>query len=97
VLTEEWLMDYAMKHQLGGPHHPMDASSKVLNAIIPAAGLTKAFSIKWDGNPPLCQALALAVGHKKRTGEVKIAPKERIDRVKEVLGEHSEPSWYEMC
>jgi hypothetical protein len=64
-------------------------SSKVLNIIIPAAGLTKAFSIEWDGNPPLCQAVALAVGHKKRTGEVKIVPKERIDRVKEVLGENS--------
>jgi hypothetical protein len=58
----------------------MDATSKVLNVIIPTAGLTKAFSIKW--NPPLCQALALAVDHRKRTGEVKIAPKERIDRVK---------------
>jgi hypothetical protein len=54
-----------MTYQLGDPHHPMDATLKVFNVIIPAAGLTKAFSIKWDGNPPLCQALALAVGHKK--------------------------------
>jgi hypothetical protein len=96
MLTEEWLMDYTMKYQLGGPDHPMDASSKVLNMIIPAAGLTKAFSIKWDRNLPLCQALALAVGHKKQTGEVKIAPKERINRVKEVLGENIESSWYKM-
>jgi hypothetical protein len=43
----------------------MDATSIVFDVIIPAAGLTKAFSIKWDSNPPLCQALALAVGHKK--------------------------------
>jgi hypothetical protein len=48
----------------------MDAISIVFDVIIPAAGLTKAFSIKWDGNPPLCQALTLAVGHKKGTGEV---------------------------
>jgi hypothetical protein len=68
LLREEWLMDYAMGHQLGRPHHPMDVSSKVLNVMIPAAELTKAFSIKWDGNQPLCQALALAVGHKKQTG-----------------------------
>jgi hypothetical protein len=60
-------MDYATKHQLGGPHHPMDATPKVFNVIIPAAGLAQAFSIKWDGNPLLCQALVLAIGHKKRT------------------------------
>ena len=46
--------------------------------------MMKAVSIKWDGNPPLCRALALPVGRKKRTGEVKIAPKERLDRVNEV-------------
>jgi hypothetical protein len=61
-------MDYATKNQLGGPHHPMDATPKVFNVIIPAARLlTQAFSIKWDVNPLLCQALALTIGHKKRT------------------------------
>ena len=71
----------------------MDATSKIVNMIIPAAELTKAFSFKQDGNPSLCQALALAVGHKKRTGKVKIAPKERVN---EVWDENGEPSWYEV-
>jgi hypothetical protein len=74
----------------------MDAASKVLNKIIPAAGLTRVYTVRWDGNPPVCKALALAVGHRKRSGEVKIAPKDMIERVKEVLGEHNDPSWYEM-
>jgi hypothetical protein len=45
----------------------MDATSIVFDVIIPAAALTKTFS---TGILALCQALALAVGHKKRTGEV---------------------------
>ena len=96
VLTEEWLMAYAAKHQLGGPSHVNDAVSNVLNKILPAAGLTKVYSVKWHGNPPVCKALAVAVGHKKRSGEIKIAPKERIERVKEVLGQDSEPTWHKM-
>ena len=74
----------------------MDAASKVLNKIIPAAGLTRVYTVRWDGNPPVCKALALAVGHRKRSGEVKMASKDRIERVKEVLGEKNDPSWYEM-
>jgi hypothetical protein len=56
----------------------MDAASKVLNKIIPAAGLTRVYTVRWDGNPPMCKALALAVGHRKRSGEVTIAPKDMI-------------------
>jgi hypothetical protein len=41
-------------------------------------------------------AVAVAVGHKKRSGELKIASKERIERVKDVLGEDSDPAWYKM-
>jgi hypothetical protein len=96
VLTEEWFMDYAVKHQLGGPSHSNDAAFNVLNKILPAAGLTKVYSVKWDGNPPVCKALAVAVGHRKRSGELKMASKERIEKVKEVLGEDSDPAWYEM-
>jgi hypothetical protein len=89
-------MDY--KISACDPHHPMDATLKVFNVIISEAGL-KGIQLHQMGRKilPLCQALALAVGHKKRTGEVKIAPKEMIDRVEEVLGENSEPSRYEMC
>jgi len=47
VLTEEWLMDYAMKHQLGGPHHPNDAISKVLSVIKYTCG--------WAGKGICCQ------------------------------------------
>jgi len=95
VLSDEWITNYANQHQLGAAHH-IDAASKVLNKVIPAAGLAKVYTVRWVGNPPICKALALAVGHKKRNGEVKMASRERIERVKEVLGEHNDPSWYEM-
>ncbi|KIM72693.1 hypothetical protein PILCRDRAFT_829618 [Piloderma croceum F 1598] len=87
VLTDEWLMDYATKYQLGGPHNQNDAVAKVLRKIICTAGLSKVFTVIWDGNPPVCQALALAV-------EVRVAPKDCIDRVKEVLEHADDPSWY---
>jgi hypothetical protein len=45
------------------------------------AGLSTVFAVIWDGNPPVCQALALAVGQKKRTEGVGIVPKECIDKV----------------
>jgi hypothetical protein len=48
------------------------------NVIIPAAEFTNGHFYLKNGNPPLCQALALAVGRKKRTGKVKIAQKERV-------------------
>ena len=49
------------------------------------------------GNPRVCQALALAVGQEKRTGELKLAPKACIDKVKEVLERTNDPSWCEAC
>ena len=88
-------MNYAIQHNLGAVNR-IDAASQVLGKIMPAAGLTNVYSVIWDGNPPVCKALALAVGHKKPNGVVKIASKNTIERVKEVLGEHNDPSWYEM-
>ena len=87
-------MDYALKHQLGGPHNRNDAVAKALRKIICAAGLSRVFTVIWDGNPPVCQALALAVGQKRRTGEVRVAPRDCIDKVKEALGRTDDPSWY---
>ena len=96
VLSDEWITNYANQHQLGAAHN-MDAASKVFNKIIPAAGLTRVYTVRWDSNPPVCEVLTLAVGHRKRSGEVKMASKDRIERVKEVLGEKNDPSWCEMC
>jgi hypothetical protein len=42
-------MDYVMKHQFGDVHHPTDASSKVLNVIIPVAVLAKPSPSNWMG------------------------------------------------
>jgi hypothetical protein len=89
------MMSYATQHQLGGANR-IDTASKVFGMIMPAAGLSDLYSISWDGNPPVCKAFVLAVGHKKQTGELKITSKETIERVKEVLGEHNDPSCYEM-
>jgi hypothetical protein len=74
----------------------MTTASNVINKILPAAGLTTLYSVKWDGNPPVCKLLAGVVGHRKQSGELKMASKERIDRVKEVLEEDKDPAWYEM-
>lgn len=96
MLADEWIINYQNQHQLGATHI-IDATSKVLNKIIPATGLNRIYTVIWDGNPPVCKALALAVGHKKRSGEVIIAPRERIEKVKELLGMREDPSWYDMC
>lgn len=88
-------MNYAIQHELGAANR-IDAASKVFRKILPAAGLTNVYSVIWDGNPPVCKALALAVGHKRPNGALKIASKDTIERVKEVLGEDNDPSWYEM-
>jgi hypothetical protein len=85
-------MHYAVKHRLGGLNNRNDAVAKVLNTTIPTAGLLRVFTVIWEGNPPVCQALALAVGQEKRTGEVRIAPKECIDKVKEVLERTDDPN-----
>jgi hypothetical protein len=90
LYDRKWLMNYAMPASSNGYYF------KSPQRIIPATRLSKVVSIKWDGNLPLCRALVLPVGHKKRTGEVKIAPKERIDSVNDVWGENGEPSWYDV-
>jgi hypothetical protein len=96
VLSDEWIINYQSQHQLRATHI-IDATSKVLNKIISTTGLNRVYTVIWDGNPPVCKALAQAVGHKKRNGEVILTPKERIERVKELLGMHEDLSWYDMC
>jgi hypothetical protein len=95
VLTEDWFFEYAEKHQLSERSNLADVIPDVIARILPEAGLTKIYTVRWSGNPPACEALAVAVGHKTRSGEVKIAPRERIERVKNALGTRREPSWYE--
>lgn len=97
VLTHEWMADYWRRHQLGGPGHGVDIQSKVSLRVLPLAGLTKLYRVRWDGDPDINEAIAVAVGHRKPNGEIKMASLERLDRVKEVLERDDEPSWYEMC
>ena len=68
VLTDEWPMDYALKHQVGDSHNWNDAVAKALRRVVRLVGLSRIFTVKWDDDPPICQTLALAVGLKKRTG-----------------------------
>lgn len=88
---------YWERHQLGGSGHRADIPPKVISTVLPLAGLTKIYRVRWHGVPDVDTGIAVAVGYRKPNGEVKMASKDRIDRVKRALNRDDEPSWYEMC
>ncbi|THH15254.1 hypothetical protein EW146_g5198 [Bondarzewia mesenterica] len=96
VPTEEWLVQYGVKKNLGKADTPWHASCTVLNAAFDIfrrtgpGGCWKLPVVYVSGGKASC----LAIASSNPMDQMPMPSPEKIQRLKEVLGTEREPQWY---
>jgi hypothetical protein len=96
ALPDQWLTDYAIKHNIGNPKDPYNARFRAIMVLMQATRVNHLHFVKTNQNS-YGQAPCIRIADNKSEKGLKLLTKERVERFKNAMEMTEDPKWYETC